>query len=310
MRVFVAGASGAIGRSLVPALVAAGHEVTGMTRRPERTDEIRSAGADAVVCDVYDADALKAAVVGASPEVVVHQLTALPQDLDPRRKGVYDATNRIRTEGTRNLIAAAQAAGAHRFVAQSIAFVYAPTGGMVKSEADAVMKSAPGEFSSSLDATFDLERQTLGAEDMDGLVLRYGFFYGPATAYAGDGYQADLVRKRRFPIIGDGSGTFSFIHVDDAASATVAACERGSPGIYNIADDDPAPLREWLPAYAEAVGAKRPWRVPTWVARLAGGQAAMFAARMRGVSNARARAELDWEPRWTSWRDGFREALG
>jgi nucleoside-diphosphate-sugar epimerase len=310
MRVFVAGASGVIGRPLVLALLAAGHEVTGMTRKPDRADEIKAAGAAAVVCDVFDSQALNAAVEAASPEVVVHQLTALPPDLDPRRKGVYAATSRIRTEGTRNLVRAAQAAGARRIVAQSIAFIYEPAGEMVKSESDPVMKEAAGEFDSALKATLDLERQTLNADGLEGLVLRYGFFYGPGTSYASDGYQASEVRKRRFPIIGDGSGTFSFVHVDDASSATVAACERGRPGVYNVADDEPAPLREWLPVYAEAVGAKRPRRVPMWLARLVGGQAAVFAARMRGASNARAKAELAWQPRWTSWREGFREALG
>jgi len=310
MRVFVAGASGAIGRPLLPALIAAGHDVTGMTRKAERAEEIRAAGAEAAVCDVFDAEALAATVAAARPEVVVHELTALPPDLDPRRKGVYEATSRIRTEGTRNLVAAARAAGTRRFVAQSIAFIYAPQGGMVKAETDPIMSGVRGEFASALAATLDLERQTLEAEGMEGLVLRYGFFYGPGTTYASDGYQAGEVRKRRFPIIGGGAGTFSFIHVDDAASATVAACERGAPGIYNIADDEPAPLREWLPAYAEAIGAKRPWRVPMWLARLIGGQAAATAAQMRGVSNAKAKAELAWRPRWASWRDGFREALG
>lgn len=292
------------------ALLDAGHEVTGMTRRPERADEIKAAGAEAAVCDVFDAEALGLAVAAARPEVVVHELTALPPDLDPRRKGVYEATSRIRTEGTRNLVAAARAAGAGRFVAQSIAFIYAPEGGMIKAEADPIMRGAKGEFATALAATLDLERQTLAAEGMDGLVLRYAFFYGPGTTYASDGYQAGEVRKRRFPIIGDGSGTFSFIHVDDAAGATVAACERGAPGIYNIADDEPAPLRAWLPAYAEAIGAKPPRRVPMWLARLVGGQAATTAARMRGASNARAKAELAWQPRWATWRDGFREALG
>jgi nucleoside-diphosphate-sugar epimerase len=310
MRVFVAGASGVIGRPLVPALLAGGHDVTGMTRRSERADAIRAAGADAVVCDVFDPEALNAAVAAARPEVVVHELTALPAELDPRRKGLYAANNRIRSEGTRNLVAAARAAGARRFVAQSIGFMYAPAGGPVKSETDPIMSGLRGEFGDSVEATLELERQTLDAEGIEGIVLRYAFFYGPGTSYAGDGYQAGEVRRRRFPIIGDGSGTFSFIHVDDAATATVAACGRGTPGIYNVADDEPAPLRDWLPVYAEAVGAKPPWRIPMWLARLVGGSAAGLAAGMRGCSNARAKAELGWQPRWTSWRQGFREALG
>jgi nucleoside-diphosphate-sugar epimerase len=281
-----------------------------MTRRPERADQIRVSGAEAAVCDVFDQDELTAAVTAARPEVVVHELTALPAELDPRRKGIYEANNRIRREGTRNLVAAARAAGAGRFIAQSIAFMYAPGGGPVKSETDPIMTGIGGDFGEGVEATLDLERQTVGAEGMDGLVLRYAFFYGPGTSYAADGYQADQVRKRRFPIVGDGSGTFSFIHVDDAAAATAAACERGAPGIYNVADDEPAALRDWLPVYAQAVGAKPPRRVPAWLARLVAGQAAGFAISMRGCSNARAKAELGWQPRWASWRQGFEQALG
>lgn len=283
-----------------------------MTRRSDHAAEIRGTGAESAVCDVFDPEALHAAVAAARPEVVIHELTALPADLDPRKKGIYKANNRIRTEGTRNLIAAAQAAGAKRFVAQSIAFIYAPVGGPVKAEDDATMTSAVGgEFGASVEATLDLERQTIGAEGMEGVVLRYGFFYGPGTSYAGDGYQASEVRKRRFPVIGDGSGVFSFVHVDDAATATVAACERGSAGIYNVTDDEPAPVREWLPVYAEAVGAKPPRRVPRWLARLVAGSAVTgFATSLRGASNARAKAELGWQPHWASWREGFRGALG
>jgi len=310
VRVFVAGASGAIGRPLVAQLLGAGHEVTGMTRRPERAEEISAAGARGVVGDVFDPDALAAAVAEVRPEVVVHELTALPADLDLRRKGVYAANNRIRTEGTRNLVAAARAAGASRFVAQSIAFVYAPDDGPATEDAPTL--TAPGgEFEAALEATFDLERQTVGAPGLDGLVLRYGFFYGPGTSYAPDGFQAGEVRRRRFPIIGDGSGVFSYVHVDDAAAATVAACERGAPGIYNVCDDEPAAVRDWLPVYAAVLGAKPPRRVPRWLARLVAGSAVTaFATTLRGASNARVKAELGWEPRWPSWRQGFREALG
>jgi nucleoside-diphosphate-sugar epimerase len=306
-RVFVAGASGVIGRPLIPLLVAAGHQVTGMTRREAAAAELEAAGARGVVCDVFDSDALGAAVAEASPEVVVHELTALPAELDIRKPGVYDANNRIRRDGTRNLLAAARAAGAQRVVAQSVAFVYEPVDGPVKSEADPVMTGAPGEFGVSLAATIDLERQVL---DADGLVLRYGFFYGPGTAYAADGYQASEVRKRRFPIVGRGDGVFSFVHVDDAAAATVAACERGQTGIYNVCDDDPAPVRDWLPAYAAAIGAKRPLRIPRLLARLVAGPAVVaFATTLRGASNAKAKAALGWQPRHPSWRQGFVEAL-
>ena len=307
MKVFVAGASGAVGRPLVRQLVAAGHDVTGMTRRADRAEEIRATGADCVVCDVFDPQALADAVAAAEPRVVIHQLTSLPPELDPRKKGIYDANNRIRREGTRNLIEAARAAGAERVVAQSIAFIYAPTGGWVKTEEDPVI-SMPGEFGSAVDATMTLEQQVTAA---GGLVLRYGFFYGPGTSYAPDGHQASEVRRRRFPIIGDGSGTFSFVHVEDAASAAVAAAERGAPGIYNVADDEPAKTSEWLPAYARALGAKPPRRVPAWVARLvAGKEVGAFATTMRGVSNEKAKRELGWQPRYASWRQGFSEALG
>jgi nucleoside-diphosphate-sugar epimerase len=306
-RVFVAGASGAIGRPLVAELVAAGHEVTGMTRRAEAAEELDAAGARGVVCDVFDPEALRAAVAAASPQVVVHELTSLPPDLDLRQPGVYDANNRIRREGTRNLLDAARAAGAERLVAQSIAFVYAPVGGPVKSEEDPVMTEAPGEFGAALAATMDLERQVLEA---GGLVLRYGFFYGPRTSYAADGHQAAEVRRRRFPIVGRGDGVFSFVHVDDAAAATVAACDRGATGVYNVCDDDPAPVRDWLPVYAAALGAKRPLRVPRMIARLLGGPAVVaFATTLRGASNAKAKQALGWQPRQPSWRSGFVEAL-
>jgi nucleoside-diphosphate-sugar epimerase len=308
MKVFLAGASGVVGRPLVRDLLAAGHEVTGMTRREEAAAEIRAAGAEAVVCDVFDAAALERAVVEAAPDAVVHQLTALPKQLDLRQKGVYDANNRIRTEGTRNLLAAAAAAGARRVVAQSIAFVYAPEGGPVKSEGDHVMKGVGGEFDTAVEATRDLERQVLGA---GGLVLRYGFFYGPGSSYARDGFQAQEVRKRRFPIVGDGGGVFSFVHVDDASAATVRALDHGGSGIYNVCDDEPAPLREWLPVYAEALGAKRPLRVPKLIARLvAGAGATAMATTLRGASNERAKRELGWEPIHPTWRRGFLEALG
>lgn len=311
MRIFVAGASGAIGRPLVEQLVAGGHEVTGMTRSEERAGEVRSLGAAAAVCDVFDPDALGGAVASARPEVVVHELTSLPADLDLRERGVYEANNRIRTEGTRNLVAAARAAGARRLVAQSIAFVYAPVGGSVKDETAPVAEIGGGEFATALEAAFELERLVLGAQELEGLVLRYGFFYGRRTAYASDGHQASEVRKRRFPIVGRGDGVFSFVHVDDAAAATMAACERGGPGIYNVCDDEPAPAREWLPVYAQAVAAKRPLKVPKLIARLiAGEEAVAFATTLRGASNAKAKRELGWRPRWASWREGFRQALG
>jgi nucleoside-diphosphate-sugar epimerase len=309
MRVFVAGASGAIGRRLLPQLVAAGHEVTGITRSEERAEAIRAAGARAVICDALDTDALHAAVTGAAPEVVVHQLTALPHRFDPRDKEIYASTNRLRSETTRTLLDAARAAGARRLICQSIAFAYAPgTDPEVKDEEAPLALGAPPPFGDAVRAIDEMERAVVGADGLDGLVLRYGWFYGPGTYYADDGSMAADVRKRRFPVIGKGTGLFSFIHVDDAAGATVAAVERGAPGIYNIVDDDPGRQRDWVPAYADAIGAKKPLRVPVWVARLVAGKLAGMVSVQPGASNAKAKRELGWEPRWPSWRQGFREA--
>jgi nucleoside-diphosphate-sugar epimerase len=310
MKVFVAGASGAIGKPLVPQLLAAGHEVTGMTRREEAAAHIREAGAGAVVCDVFDATVLEAAVREAAPEVVVHALTSLPARIDYRGKGEpLAATNRVRTEGTRNLIAAARAAGARRLVAMSVAFLYRPEGEWLKDEEAPLYAGAPGPFGGAVDALMDLESQVRAAEGVEGLVLRYGWFYGPGTYFDRDGSQTEDVRKRRFPIVGKGTGTFSFIHVEDAAAATATAVERGAPGVYNVVDDEPAPLREWVPAFAEAIGAKPPRRVPVWLARLVAGAAAVESAtELRGASNAKAKRELGWQPRFPSWRQGFRDA--
>ena len=309
MRVFVAGASGAIGRPLVPRLVAAGHEVTGTTRSEERAEAIRAAGAKAAICDALDADALRAAVVEAAPQVVVHELTALPHRFNPRDKQMYAPTNRVRREGTRNLIAAAQVAGAQRLVCESIAFAYA-TGERpeVKEEDAPLALEAPLPFGDSVRAIDEMERAVLGADGLEGIVLRYGWFYGPGTYFADDGSLARDVRRRRLPVIGKGMGLYSFVHVEDAASATVAAVERGAPGVYNVVDDEPAPQREWLSVYADAIGAKKPLRVPVWVARLAMGKIATMADVQAGASNAKARRELGWGPRWPSWRQGFREA--
>ena len=307
MRVFVAGATGAIGRPLVSQLVAAGHEVTGMTRFPERAEGVRAAGAEAVVCDVFDADGVRGAIAEARPEAVVHQLTDLPADYDTNPARLARGTNRLRREGTRVLLDAAQAAGARRFVAQSLAFVYAPDGEWVKDE-EAPLASAPEGVVVSVRA---LEQAVLEAPALEGIVLRYGQFYGPGTWYAADGSIAERVRRRRFPIVGRGEGRFSFIHVEDAAAATVAAIERGRPGVYNVCDDEPAPLREWLPVYAQALGAKPPRRVPALLARMvAGATAAQAATVMRGAANGKAREELAWSPRYPSWREGFRGALG
>jgi nucleoside-diphosphate-sugar epimerase len=310
MRVFVAGASGVIGRPLVRQLAAAGHEVIGTTSRLENAPRLEEAGVRPVVCDALDAEAVRAAVEEVSPEVVVNELTRLPREYNPRKID-YGPTNRARSVGGHNLIEAARAVGARRFITQGIAFIYAPQGPMVKDEEAPAWTDAPEPFSGGVAAMLDHEREATQTPGLEGVVLRYGQFYGPGTYYASDGNIADQVRRRRFPIVGRGEGVFSFIHIDDAASGTVAALDRGAPGIYNVVDDEPAPLREWLPVYAEALGARRPFRVPAFVARLAAGPfASAFATQLRGASNAKAKRKLRWEPRYPSWRRGFREALG
>jgi len=306
VRVFVAGASGAIGRPLVPKLVAAGHEVTGMTRSEDKAERIRQAGARAAVLDVFDREGLTAAIVEAAPEVLVHELTSLPDRLDFRKEDIYEPTNRVRTEGTRNLLDAAHAAGTRRVVAQSIAFAYRPEGTRVKTEDDPLMEEAPGPFGGAIRSLREMESMVLDDAELESVVLRYGFFYGPGTYYGEDGTTTADVRRRRMPIVGKGTGLFSFIHVEDAADATVAAVERGEPGVYNVTDDEPAPMREWLPVFAEAVGAKRPFRVPVWLARFVGGkEVPVFAEELRGATNDKAKRELGWEPAHPTWRGGF-----
>jgi nucleoside-diphosphate-sugar epimerase len=310
MKVLVAGASGVIGRPLVRQLVAAGHEVTGMTSKAENAPGLDAAGATAVVCDALDAEAVGTAVRDAGPEVVVSQLTRLPREYNPRKID-YEPTNRARAEGGHNLIQASRAAGVRRFVTQSVAFIYAPEGEMIKDEDGRPWTDAPEPFRSGAGPTLEHEREATQTPGLEGIVLRYGQFYGPGTYYASDGNIAEQVRRRRFPIVGRGEGMFSFIHTDDAAAATVASLEGGAPGIYNVVDDEPAPLREWLPVYAEALGARRPRRVPTFLARLVAGPfAAAFATELRGASNAKAKRELGWQPLYATWRQGFREALG
>ena len=309
MKVFVAGASGAIGRPLIRKLVEAGHEVTGTSRRPERTEEIKAAGATGVVCDVFDAEALEEAVREASPEVVVNELTALPEEYDPKKID-YGPTNRVRKEGGGNLMKAALAAGARRYVTQSIAFLYAPEGGLIKDEEGRPYEDAPAPFDEGVKGMLSHERDVLEADGIEGLVLRYGQFYGPGTYYDRGGAIEKEVARRRLPIVGPGTGIASFIHVDDAASATVAALDHGGPGVYNVADDEPAAMREWLPVYAEAVGAKPPMKVPAWLARLVAGKVAIeFGVNLRGASNEKAKRDLGWKPRYASWREGFRESL-
>ena len=307
MRVFLAGATGALGRPLVQALLAAGHELTGTTRSPERAAELRAAGAQAAVLDALDADALRAALLAAEPEVVVDQLTALPPRYDVRRYArMTAATDRLRLEATPVLVAAAAEAGARRVVAQSVAFAARPAGPAVLDESAPLWTDAPEPHGRAVGATAALEAAVLGAAGSEGVVLRYGALYGPGTWYAGDGDIALQVRRRRFPIVGRGDGVFSFVAVEDAVSATVLALDRGAPGIYNVADEDPAPMREWLPIYARALGARPPRRVPLWLARLVVGSSVAGAMNaLRGADSAKARRELGWAPAYPSWREGF-----
>jgi nucleoside-diphosphate-sugar epimerase len=314
MKIFVAGATGALGRVLVPQLVARGHEVVGMTRN--KPDAVRALGARPVVADALDRDAVVQAVAAAEPEAIVHQLTALSGELSardmrhPERSPAVIMTNRLRIEGTDHLLAAARAAGATRFVAQSFgAFRFARTGGPVQTEADP-LEEPPHALEAQLAGILHLERAVTEA---GGIALRYGGFYGPGTAISRgpDALMAVMVRKRRFPIVGGGGGITSHIHVEDAATATVAAIERGEPGIYNVVDDEPAPMREWLPVLASVLGAKPPRRIPRWLGRLAAGEAAtLMMTEVRGASNAKAKRELGWELRYPSWREGFAQGLG
>jgi 2-alkyl-3-oxoalkanoate reductase len=312
MRIFLAGATGAVGTQLVPQLVAAGHHVIGTTRSAGKAGALRDAGAEAVVVDALDRDAVVAAVVAARPDAVVHQLTAL-NDLSNLRNfdAAFAGTNRLRTEATEHLLAGAREARAGRFVAQSYGgWPYARTGGPVKTEDDPLDPDPPAGMRRSLAAIRRMEELVVGAPDLVGIVLRYGGFYGPGTSLVPGGEQVEMIRRRRFPIVGDGGGIWSFVEIADAASATLAALERGAPGIYNIVDDDPAPMRDWLPALAVAAGAKPPRRVPRWLGRLAAGDAiATMATESRGASNAKAKRELGWQPATPSWRQGFPAVL-
>src|SRR5919204_2034207 len=303
MRVFVAGATGAIGKALVPRLVAAGHEVTGMTRSESKQAKLSELGATPVVAEALDPDQVAEAVARAMPDVIVHQLTAIgPLDLRHFDRD-FALTNRLRTDGTDYLLSAGQAVGVRRFVAQSNCVVYARTGGAVKTEEDPRDPSPAREMRESLAAIRHLEDAVLGARWTEGIVLRYGWFYGPGTSLSPGGDQFEMVRKHKFPLVGDGGGVWSFIHIADAAEATVAAVERGSRGVYNVVDDDPAPVAEWLPEVAETLGAKKPIRVPRFVGRLfAGETGVVMMTELRGASNAKAKRELGWHPAHPSWR--------
>ena len=308
MRVFVAGASGAIGKQLVPRLVAAGHEITAMTRSESKQAMLYEQGAMPVVADALDPDQVAEAVGKAKPDVIIHELTAIPDPLDMRHfDRDFALTNRLRTEGTDHLLSAGQAVGIKRFIAQSYAaWPYERVGGPVKGEEDPLDPSPAREMRQSMQAIRHTEKAVLGANWTEGIVLRYGAFYGPGTNMIAGSAQMELVRKRRYPVVGNGAGVWSFIHVADAAEATVAALDHGTRGIYNVVDDDPAPVAEWLPTLAEILGAKRPIRVPRFAGRLFVGEAGVLAmTEIRGASNAKAKRELGWHPAHPSWRDGF-----
>ena len=305
MNIFLAGASGAVGRSLIPLLTTNGHTVTGTTRSPEKAEALRALGAEPVVVDGLDRTAVLDAVAAARPDAIVHQMTALAGLSDLRKfERAFALTNRLRTEGTEHLLAAARANGVERVIVQSYAgWPYARTNGAVKAEDDPLDPDPPKQMRATLDA---IRRQEELAREAGGVALRYGGFYGPGTGLVPGGEQWETIRARRFPVVGDGGGIWSFIQIEDAAAATLAALEHWTPGeIYNVVDDEPAPVREWLPAIADAIGAPPPRHVPRWVGRLMGEHVVALMCEVRGASNAKARRELGWTPRWPSWREGF-----
>jgi 2-alkyl-3-oxoalkanoate reductase len=309
MNIFLAGATGAVGRSLIPLLTSRGHTVTGTTRSPQKADALRALGAEPVVLDGLDRRGVLAAVADARPDAIVNQMTALSGLSDMRKfEREFALTNRLRTEGTEHLLEAARATGVERVIVQSYAgWPYARTGGSVKTEEDPLDPDPPKQLRATLDA---IRRQEELVTAAGGVALRYGGFYGPGTGLTPGGEQWEALQARKFPLVGDGGGVWSFIHIEDAAAAVVAVLEHWTPGeIYNIVDDDPAPVREWLPAVAAAIGAPPPRKVPRWVARLMGEHLVALMCEVRGASNAKARGELDWAPRWSTWREGF-AALG
>ena len=311
MKIFIAGATGVIGRALVPMLQKSGHTITAITRTPGHAAALQAMGVAPVICDVFDRQKLQSVLVDASPDAVIHQLTALPDRIDPRKiQQVLAPTNRLRTEGTQILMDAAKAAGVRKFIAQSVSFYYAPTSAQPATECDPLYIDAPAAFVDAVQALSELERITLETASVDGIVLRYGYLYGSGTVYAPDGTFTADVRNRKIPIIGNGNGIFSFIHVEDAAAATVLALHQGKPGIYNIVDDNPTPLHEWLPIYAKLAKAQVPRHIPKWLGRVAAGPFAIYyMTKQRGASNQKAKKELGWQPAYPDWREGFEAVL-
>ena len=307
MKVFLAGATGAIGKQLVPRVINAGHEVVGTTRSESKRALIEEMGGTAVVVDALDAGQVGDAVAKAEPDAIIHQLTSIGTFNIRNFDRGFAVTNRLRTEGVDHLLAAGRVVGVKRFIAQSFTgWPYARTGGPVKTEEDPLDPNPPRYMRESFEAIRHVEEAVTGADWTEGIVLRYGGFYGPGTSLERDGEQYEQVHKRKVPVVGDGGGVWSFVHVTDAAEATMAALERGKRGIYNIVDDDPAPVSEWLPGLAKNIGAPKPWRVPKFVGRFAAGEAGVvMMTDIRGASNAKAKRELDWEPGHASWREGF-----
>jgi nucleoside-diphosphate-sugar epimerase len=307
MKIFVAGATGAMGKQLVPRLVAAGHRVVGTTRSADKQAVLWDLGATPVVVDALDPDQVAQAIAEAQPDVIVHELTSIAA-FDMRHfDRSFAMTNRLRTEGTDHLLSAGRAVGVKRFVAQSYTgWPYARTGGQVKTEDDPLDPTPAGAMRESLAAIRHVEEAVTGADWTEGIVLRYGGFYGPGTGLSPGGPEFEMVHKRKFPVVEDGAGVWSFVHIGDAAEATVAAVEHGRRGIYNVVDDEPAAVSDWLPALAQAIGAPKPWHVPRFVGRALAGEAAIvMMTEIRGASNAKAKRELGWEPRHPSWREGF-----
>jgi nucleoside-diphosphate-sugar epimerase len=312
MKVFVAGATGAVGKPLLPLLLAKGYEVVGMTRSRDNAQVLRDAGVEPVIANGLDRTAVIEAVVRAKPDVIVHQMTGLARMSNLKKfDNEFELTNRLRTTGTDFLMEAARLAGTRRLIAQSYgSWNYERVGSAVKTEDDALDPTPPPTMRRTMAAIRHVEAKVVGADDLEGVALRYGNLYGPGTSVAPGGAIVETIRKRQFPIVGDGAGVWSFAHVADVASATVAAVERGAPGVYNVCDDEPAPVAVWLPELARAVGAKPPWHVPVWLGRLFIGEAGVsMMTRIRGASNAKAKRELGWEPQYASWRDGFRHGL-
>jgi len=312
MKIFLAGATGALGKRLVPVLVSAGHQVVGMTRSEKKSEALRAAGAEPVIADALDRDAVMNAVMEARPQAVVHEVTSLAKMHDVKNfDREFETTNKLRTEGTQYLLEAAQAAGASRFVAQSFTgWTNDRTGDRIKNEEDPLDPDPPKAMRNTLEAIQRLEEMVLNATGLTGIVLRYGSFYGPGTSLGEGGEIVEMVRAGKFPLVGDGAGVWSFLHIDDAAQATRLAIERAPAGKYNIVDDEPAEISEWLPYLAQTVGGKPPHHLPNWLGKIAIGESGLsLMTQIRGSSNATAKSILEWQPKYPSWREGFRRGL-